>query len=442
MSAFVKRLVRTMAVLVVILGSATANAADLAGVVLMAAGEVVSVAADGSRRTLEDGSKLNVGDTVKTGSGATLQVKLSDDGLLVISANSSVRIDAYDYNPNDPANQAARITLLEGRMRSVTGKLGESNHDAFRLNTPIAAIGIRGTDFETLTASEVTRVRLNSGAIVLSPLGAGCEMSGLGPCGTTNSLLLTENLESTMAEFRAGDPAPRLISKAEYRAETASITDDGVVEEEGRVEQREVTGILVAEGPTVPVEPTVPDEPITPEPEIVPEPEPEDLLPDDWVDEIHWGHWADTPIEGTPSLADLDADSTQTLFTNDVFVLVRNEGFLRLGNDRVSFMLLEAKAVIFGDGSLDDVPVTDGSLAIDFADREFGTALSVDSPRTGARDLSASGSVDGQGLFRSDSGNMRVFGAVSGSLDQAGYLFRHGLGDGLSIQGATQWLAE
>ena len=32
-------------------------------------------------------------------------------------------------------------------MRSITGQWGEAARDRFRLNTPIAAIGVRGTDF-------------------------------------------------------------------------------------------------------------------------------------------------------------------------------------------------------------------------------------------------------------------------------------------------------
>ena len=32
-------------------------------------------------------------------------------------------------------------------MRSVTGQWGEASRDRFRLNTPIAAIGVKGTDF-------------------------------------------------------------------------------------------------------------------------------------------------------------------------------------------------------------------------------------------------------------------------------------------------------
>ena len=53
----------------------------------------------------------------------------------------------YDVAGAASDNRSA-LSLLKGAMRAITGYIGRSNRDGYRIETPTATIGIRGTDHE------------------------------------------------------------------------------------------------------------------------------------------------------------------------------------------------------------------------------------------------------------------------------------------------------
>jgi hypothetical protein len=412
---------RLMGLALCLLASSFALGADPVGHVLLVNGAAERVDAGGSRQALADKAAVYEGDTLETAAGALLQIKMIDKALLVLQANSTLLIQTYRYNPEGADANAVRLDLVKGRARSVTGDLGESNHDAFRLNTPIAAIGIRGTDFETSTTGSLTRVRLNSGAIVISPLSDDCPATAFGPCISSNSLLLTEELESPVAELRATDAAPRLIELPEYDADDQGSLNEQKEEERIHAENQAERIVGAAEERRRPRE-------------FVPAP-----LPEGWVDQIHWGRWGEAPagVEA-PSSASLRQQGKETLFRNDLFVLFR-DGFVSMGSGQASFALQSAQAGIVNGDSFTPVTIADGKLMINFNERAFDTGLTFGSDMVKGLSLNASGTIDSSGLFRSDGGNMGVLGALAEDNKQAGYLFSHSLNDTMSLQGATQW---
>lgn len=389
-----------------------AMASGPVGHVLLVAGEAARVDGEGNRQPLADKSPVFEGDTLETGAGSRLQVKMVDNALLVIQPKSRLVIRQYNYDAQNPSASAARLDLVKGRARSVTGDLGEANHDAFRLNTPIAAIGIRGTDFETSTTDELTRVRLNSGAIVISPLGEGCPAVALGPCDSANSLLLNEELESPVAELRATDTAPRIIDLPEYESSDQGGINDQKEEEHINAEEQ-AERIVAGAKPTPPA------------------------LPEGWVDEVHWGRWESVSgVEGTTVSELVNADK-EILFNNGVFVLFR-DGFTTLGKGQASFYLQSYQAGVLNGNAYTPVTISNGSLAINFDERKFNTGLTMGSGVVNGLQLNASGTIDSSGLLKSNQGNMSVLGGLTEDV-QAGYLFTHTINESMSLQGATQW---
>ena len=67
------------------------------------------------------------------------------------------------------------------------GAAAQAAKDRFRLNTPLVAIGVKGTDFVTQTSQEGTRVMVNQGAIVMAPFDQGCRADALGVCATSRA---------------------------------------------------------------------------------------------------------------------------------------------------------------------------------------------------------------------------------------------------------------
>ena len=107
--------------------------------------------ADGSVRLLSERSQVRVGDIISTERDSYAQVKFTDGGVVTLRPSTQVRLDEYRFAEGQPANDGFAMGLLKGGLRKVTGLIGKrGNRDAFRLSTPTATVGIRGTDFTGL----------------------------------------------------------------------------------------------------------------------------------------------------------------------------------------------------------------------------------------------------------------------------------------------------
>src|SRR5690606_37824166 len=122
-----------------------ALAAD--GRLLAAAGEVtVDRPEPGGTRsiTAEAGFELQAGDTIRTGAGGRAQLRLSDGAIFSLQPRTVFRIDEYRF---DTGQQRGFFSLLRGALRTASGQIGKRDRDDYRLQTPTATVGIRGTQY-------------------------------------------------------------------------------------------------------------------------------------------------------------------------------------------------------------------------------------------------------------------------------------------------------
>jgi ferric-dicitrate binding protein FerR (iron transport regulator) len=104
--------------------------------------------ADGSVRLLSEKSQVQQGDVVTTERDSYAQLRFTDGAQVTLRPNSQVKIDSYTFDEKQPQKDNFALRLLKGAMRSVTGLISKrGNHDAYRLTTQTATIGIRGTTF-------------------------------------------------------------------------------------------------------------------------------------------------------------------------------------------------------------------------------------------------------------------------------------------------------
>jgi len=95
------------------------------------------------------GMELNEGDTVRTGDNAWALLVMTDGASLTLRQNSQVQLATYRYNPDgNAADNSSVLKLLKGALRSITGYIGRTNRAGYRIDTPTATIGVRGTDHE------------------------------------------------------------------------------------------------------------------------------------------------------------------------------------------------------------------------------------------------------------------------------------------------------
>lgn len=118
-----------------------------AGRVIMLQGKASAVDRQGKTRRLTQGTEVSEGDTLLTVEGTQLQVRFTDGGLLSLRANSEFRIDQYRYEEQPGALQRAFFSLLKGGLRTITGLIGHRHQEDYKVDTPVATIGKRGTHY-------------------------------------------------------------------------------------------------------------------------------------------------------------------------------------------------------------------------------------------------------------------------------------------------------
>lgn len=191
-----------LAALILWLGTMPSRAiASIAGEVVFAVGKATVLPRE---VPLQRGLSLHEGDVIVTEAGAHVHVRFADGALLSVRPNSRLSIERYSYRPGQHAENAVKFRLESGTARSITGKAGEEAKDRFRLNTPVAAIGVRGTDFVVATDAASSAVAVNSGAIVVSPIGGTCAREALGPCAGSLAKELSASMSGTLARVEAG----------------------------------------------------------------------------------------------------------------------------------------------------------------------------------------------------------------------------------------------
>lgn len=129
-----------------LLASAPALASEPAGRVLTTKGEVTATDRDDFQRPLSRNDVVYPGETLRTGSGARLQVRFRDDGLVDLKPDSVFEIERYEEATGERGGSAV-MHLLKGALRTITGAIGKGEDDQYAVDTPVATIGIRGTDY-------------------------------------------------------------------------------------------------------------------------------------------------------------------------------------------------------------------------------------------------------------------------------------------------------
>ena len=121
-----------------------------AGRVQFVHGNVQLVDAAGAIHAIHKGDAVNEGDTLVSGETASAQILMLDGGFIAIRPDTRLKFDSFKFSgkPDKPENSF--FSLLKGGFRAITGLIGRIRHQDYRITTPAATIGIRGTDHETV----------------------------------------------------------------------------------------------------------------------------------------------------------------------------------------------------------------------------------------------------------------------------------------------------
>ena len=416
-------------------------------------GRAYRLDANGQRTRVQPGTPIMVLDRIITESNGHVHIRFIDEALVSVRPNSELEIVRYDFNRENPQLSTVKFNLEQGVTRSISGSAARSAQDRFRLNTPVAAIGVRGTDFVVSTDSMTTRALVNEGVIVMAPFSDGCISEGLGPC---NANALEFGSSPQIASLDGSTLMPRLLPAQSLRnpdilqqevqqaiavlPQSASVAAEASVDSSAQetgnqvllegVTNRTVTTDAVDAAVAALTPPDfTPSRPLT--------------LNDVRSRQLVWGRYSVQGLTHEPlaiSLSDA-RDGREITVGNFQYGLFRTEEGSKRVNENLSivgFQLDSAQAVYNSATGIVAMQVNGGNLRVDFQRNLFDTALQLSHELTGQIDFAASGRIFDGGYFRAIEETQRIAGAFSLDGSEAGYLFERNLENG-SVSGITLW---
>ncbi|MBF0133300.1 MAG: tandem-95 repeat protein [Magnetococcales bacterium] len=104
------------------------------------------------KRVLEDGSPIFQGDRIVTGAKARVILKMKDDAVIALGEDSEFLVQEYafkvkpDGTVGEDAGNKGEVKLNKGVAKFASGRLGKLKSKPFHLVTPVATMGVRGTE--------------------------------------------------------------------------------------------------------------------------------------------------------------------------------------------------------------------------------------------------------------------------------------------------------
>jgi hypothetical protein len=449
--------------LTIALAQAQAVAAE-AGKVIFASGQAQVAGKAGA-----EGTSVDEGELLSTGADGFLYVKTIDNGLFILRPNTKARIVAYRVDRKNPANTQVKLELISGVARSKSGDAVKQARQNFRFNTPVAAIGVRGTDFTVYTDQDTSRVAVLTGGVVVSGFAGACRPEGGGPCEGAASRELFAAQRGQLIEVTLGAAAPKMVP-------TSSISPDQVSpprsdEPVARSDQGNTTPILDARKSDT-LDKLVSQQPdksggVTPgtKPPVTTQPQPDPVTPQlpgpdagGGTDvpvvpsmperAILWGRWAN--LAGNPGNIELKSMAGADSIIGGDYVIYRTAGreFVAPERGSASFALKGGEATIRHDNAgrpVEFAQVNNGKLNVDFGKATFDTSFNVVTSSETFR-MIGEGAIAKDGRFANDgqfvrpaTNNMSVNGVLSNADGgSAAYVFRRRIEE-RDISGVTFW---
>jgi len=150
----------TASLLMMVVTAPVQGTADSTAVLVASRGEVSAETA-GESRSLVRGDGVNESDRVITGDKSFAILQFVDGAKVTVRPNTVLDIKQYVFSGTE--GNAATLSLVEGGLRVITGAMAKTEPESFKVETPVALMGVRGTEF----------------AVVLCDDGTVCQEEGL-----------------------------------------------------------------------------------------------------------------------------------------------------------------------------------------------------------------------------------------------------------------------
>ena len=401
---------------------------DAAGRIMFVVGSATKQVSTGVEQPIVKEMLVGQGDKLRTGNDAHIYIRMADGALLVMRPQSSLSVDLWKYNPEKPEQSQIKYTLHSGLSRYVSGRGSQAAKDQFRFNTPLAAIGVRGTDFTVLAAPLLTEVSVRSGGVVVTGFGDSCKKDAIGPCEGLGAAELFASPTAGFLQLKAGEPRPRIVppnGKSGPDQKGPALNGEPLAKEDDATSNP--TNLVATKRETRATE-ALAQAALTPA-------------------VAAWGRWGGlaTDAMGAQIVTSL-VSGRDLVAINSYYVLAKNPGIISSipETGQGNFKLIDHEGIIINPqtGVTESTKAVDGNLIIDFGKKRFQTEIKLQGAGQNIQ-IGSTGTVEAGGVLLSDLfvSPTLVQGLVGGAnAGQASYIYRRPFSaNGPDLSGATNW---
>ncbi len=134
----------------------------------------VSAELAGRNRAVNTGDQVFANEAIVTATQSAASLRFLDDTALEIGPQARVILDRFVYNADQTARRSV-VAAFKGALRWTSGR---SRSGAYQIRTPLAAIGVRGTQFDLVVEDGQETVILRDGRVRVCLAGSS-ECKGL-----------------------------------------------------------------------------------------------------------------------------------------------------------------------------------------------------------------------------------------------------------------------
>lgn len=88
--------------------------------------------------------RLRTGDEIVTPKSGKVRFRLKDNTVITLASNTQFKLSKYTF---DKTTSDVKFRLAKGAFQAITGAIGKQANPKFEVETRVATLGIRGTEF-------------------------------------------------------------------------------------------------------------------------------------------------------------------------------------------------------------------------------------------------------------------------------------------------------
>lgn len=214
--------------------SAFAQAAQ-AGSISLLNGQAQVTGLSTPAHALAKGDPVYGGDIVETRASSYTLIRFTDQGSVLMRPNSKFQVEKYQYAaaaptpaPAAPAQREALaplqaasaatqpdssfFRLLKGGLRAVSGLVAHADYSHYLMSTPVATMGIRGTDYEVVMCEDGCL----SDPTVLNSVPPGKDLAGSVVSGVNEGQIVVTSFTGNTITLGPGQYGITLADGSQY----------------------------------------------------------------------------------------------------------------------------------------------------------------------------------------------------------------------------------